>query len=171
MFQAYFDKYQAVVNGVILAERSQRQLWGMKAQKPDLALKNAQPNSDHIELYCKRAEEECADVLARLEQTYTCLECGEQYKGSENIGRWLCKAHKGRFGYDLVWDCCGGDEYSQGCVRSDHVSSPHLLTQQDIHLSMPLWLLGRFSVPEGRFEIVEHRNPYLAKAVVHRMQV
>lgn len=170
MFQSYFDKYQSIVNGTITAVRSQRQLWGMKAQKPDLLLKNAKPESNHIEIYCKRAEEECAEILTRLEATYTCLECGEQYKGSENIGRWCCKTHKGRLNEKFRWDCCGRDEYSRGCTRSDHVSSAHPLRQEDLHLSMPLWLLHRFDIPKERISIVQHSNPYLMKAVVHRIQ-
>ena len=170
MFRAYFDKYQAMVNGTITSVRSQRQLWGMKAQKPDLLLKNAKPDADHIDIYCKRAEEECADVLAKLEESYTCLECGQRYKGSENLGNWKCKAHSGHFGCDLRWSCCGRDEYAGGCVRSDHVSSAHPLGPEDLHLSMPLWLLHRFSIPHGRYDIVEHSNPYLMRAVVHRIQ-
>jgi hypothetical protein len=170
MFRSFFEKYEMAANGSSGTARTQRQMWMMGANKSNMLTKAPANRPDHVELYKKRAEEDCAEILQQLEKTYRCLECGMTYKGSENMGQWRCRAHRGRFNIAGYWECCQGDEISRGCTRSDHVSSVEPLQSEDIHLDMPLWLFNRFSVPTGRFTITKHDNPYLMRVTVHRIE-
>jgi len=170
MFRSYFEKYEMAASGNMGNRRTQRQMWMMGANKASALTKIPENRPDHIELYKRRVEEDCVDILQKLGETYRCLECGAQYKGSENIGQWRCRAHRGRFDVAGYWSCCNGDEIAHGCTRGDHVSSVEPLRSEDIHLDVPIWLLNRFSIPAGRVSIVKHDNPYLTRAIVHRIE-
>lgn len=171
MFRSYFEKYEMAAAGTLGNRRTQRQMWMLGANKSNAMSKAPLNHPDHIELYKKRVEDDCVEILEQLEKTYRCLECGEHYKGSDNLGRWQCRGHRGHFNRAKgAWKCCGGDEIALGCTRADHVSSAEPLTTDDVHLHMPVWLIQRLAVPVERISVVKHDNPLLTRAIVHRIE-
>lgn len=170
MFRPFFQRHEMAAKGNIGNARSPREMWALGTQRPSILRKLPDNRPSSVSQLQKRTEEECSDVLEALQKTYICLECKVHYKGCDNLGQWQCSAHRGRFSLETGWKCCGGGRTAKGCTRADHVSSPEMLQAEDVHLEMPLWILLRFSVPTERVTIVPHENPFLTKAIIHRVE-
>lgn len=47
------------------------------------------------------------EQMRTLEEYYQCAHCNQTFQELNNLGRWLCRYHPGRLGYDHRWSCCG----------------------------------------------------------------
>lgn len=92
----------------------------LQLERYDTRLSTYRQNNETDLALLLKAYKPQIDEMKRLRVCYTCK---QQYRAAENFMGYGCRTHRGEFGLDGRWECCGQRAGHLGCLPAIHVGS------------------------------------------------